>query len=344
MSINIQTLQDLKNFEDLCILPSAGPDICTENQVPPKKDFGTFKWKQIAIEQGFDELYDMLNTDFVPEFDMTSVEELFHKIENIKTDILNLSKDTNIIHDSGINKPVFPILYDINKDTPIYITSEELSPVQFKLQNTLYSQVDILPYADDIKDGLNYPEFSSVIENLTTKLIPKTSIIIQNVLGNGECLFRSLINGYHYSEKNVNLGFNPPGTDDLVKRMKNIFLQVLQFCLSDNKTQTIFNCSARFYQTFYELIQQEFVEKEKKLTFQEFKTNYLKPEFYGGPFECNLFSQLFNYRVNLFSRERENNKFTFIETFDNRVNKSRDNYGRTINVLNVGNHFMVIYL
>lgn len=341
MSINIQTLEQLKYFEELCLLPSDGPCRRRENQVPPKKDFGTFDYVQIAKNQEFDDLYEMLNTDFVTKFHMDSVSELLDKRKNIKTDILNLSKDDKIIHESGVNIPVFPIKYDKKRGTPIYITPEELSPVQFQ-QNSLYSQVDVLPYSDDKKDGLNYPEFQSVIKNLNSPLIPQRSIIIQNVLGNGECLFRSLINGYYYSERSKNLGFNPPGSGDLVKRMKTIFLQVLQFCLSDNKTQTIFNCSARFYQTFYELIQQEYFEKGK-LTFDKFKNLYLQPSFYGGPFECNLFSQLFNYRVNLFYRNRSNNKLEFSESFDNRVSKSKDNYGQTINLINVGGHFMVIY-
>ena len=252
---------------------------------------------------------------------------------------MRLNKDIKIIHER--DKPVFPILYDKNKDTPIYITPEELSPVEFQ-QKDLYIQLNVLPYAVGHKPGLNYPEFNSVIRMLKTELIPKSRIIIQNVLGNGECLFRSLINGYCYSERGINLGFNPQGSELLVIRMKNIFLQVLQFCLSDKKTQTMFNCSDRFYQTFFQLIQQEYFQKGK-LTFDKFKENYLQPYFYGGPFECNLFSQLFNYRVNLFSREAGNNKFTFNETFDNRVNKSKDNYGNTINVLNVGGHFMVFY-
>ena len=233
-------------------------------------------------------------------------------------------------------------MYDKIKDTPIYIIPEELSPVEFQ-QNPLYSQVNILPYAKGTKDGLNYPEFTSVKKMLGTELIPKSRIIIQNVLGNGECLFRSLINGYHYSERGVNLGFNPPGSGELVIRMKNIFLQVLQFCLSDKKTQTIFNCSDRFYQTFFELIQQEYIQKGK-LTFKKFEEHYLKPEFYGGPFECNLFSQLFDYKVNLFYINRyNNNQFEFSQSFDNRVDKSKDNFGQTINVLNVGGHFMVFY-
>jgi hypothetical protein len=335
----ITTLEQLRVFEDLCILPSTGPGRPRENEVPPEADFGTFNYRQIAIDQGFSKLYEMLNTDFVTEFDMGSVMVLLDDIEKIKIEILRLNKDIKIIHER--DKPVFPILYDKNKDTPIYITPEELSPVEFQ-QKDLYIQLNVLPYAVGHKPGLNYPEFNSVIRMLKTELIPKSRIIIQNVLGNGECLFRSLINGYCYSERGINLGFNPQGSELLVIRMKNIFLQVLQFCLSDKKTQTMFNCSDRFYQTFFELIQQEYFQKGK-LTFEKFKENYLQPYFYGGPFECNLFSQLFNYRVNLFSREAGNNKFTFNETFDNRVNKSKDNYGNTINVLNVGGHFMVFY-
>lgn len=339
----ITSLEELRVFEDLCILPSAGPGRPRANQVPPEADFGTFNYKEIAKDQGFSELYNMLNIDFVTKFDMGSVKVLLNDIEKIKIEILGLNKDIKIIRESHTNKPVFPILYDKNRDTPIYITPEELTPVQFQ-QNPLYSQVDVLPYARGSKSGLNYPEFNSVIGMLKTELIPKSRIIIQDVLGNGECLFRSLINGYHYSEseRDVNLGFNPQGSELLVLSIKKIFLQVLQFCLSDKKTQTIFNCSDKFYQKFFELILQEYLKKGK-LTFKEFKKNYLKPRFYGGPFECNLFSQLFNYRVNLFSRNPQNSKFTFNETFDNRVNKSKDNYGQTINVLNVGGHFMVFY-
>ena len=337
----IRTLGDLRAFEDICLEPSAGQGRPIPNEVPPEADFGTFDYKQIAIDQGFSELYEMLNTDFVTAFDMESVEALLNNIDKIKTDILALDQDINIIHKNGINKPVFPILYDKNKDTPIYITPEELTPEQFQ-EKSLYSQVNVLPFARGGKSGLNYPKFISVKEILGTDLIPKSRIIIQNVLGNGECLFRSLINGYHYSEKSVNLGFNPRGSDSLVLQMKNIFLQVLQFCLSDKKTQTIFNCSDRFYQTFFELIQQEYFQN-RELTFEKFKENYLKPDFYGGPFECNLFSQLFNYRVNLFSRNISNSEFIFSETFDNRDNKSKDNYEETINVLNVGGHFMVFY-
>lgn len=326
----IKTLKQLKIFEDSCLNP--------QKYIPPEKDFGTYDYKTLASTLGGHDLRNMIEVNFNREFNRNLVQKLLDNIDKLKSDILELKKDNNLIHR---NLPVFPIKYDKTRSTPIYITPEELSPDQFE-KNSLYSQVNVLPYNDDKKSGLNYPEFQSVIRNLKTDLIPQSNIIIQNVLGNGECLFRSLINGYHYSERGVNLGFNPVDSNLLVNNMKLIFLQVLEFCLSDKKTQHIFNCSDRFYQTFMELIQQEYFERGK-MTFEHFKENYLNPNFYGGPFECNLFSQLFNYRVNLFSRERKNNKFTFNETFDNRVNKSRDNYGQTINVLNVGGHFMVIY-
>ena len=71
--------------------------------------------------------------------------------------------------------------------------------------------------------------------------------------------------------------------------MCNIFLQVLQFCLSYNKTQTIFNCSARFYQTFFELIEQEYLTTGR-ITFDDFKQLYEKETFYGGSLNVTYFS------------------------------------------------------
>ena len=99
----ITTLEQLKRFEDLCILPSAGPGRPRANQVPPEADFGTFNYKQIAKDQGFSELYNMLSIDFVTEFDMGSVRVLLNDIEKIKIEILGLNKDIKIIHESDIN-------------------------------------------------------------------------------------------------------------------------------------------------------------------------------------------------------------------------------------------------
>ena len=349
MSINIQILNQLRIFEDSCLAASSGglallsQGGSAPSASPPQKDFGTFNYLDLANDVG---IKTIIENNFKATFNIDSVGGLLNDIEDIKKEILQLSKDNNNIHQG---RPVFPIKYDKTKDNPMYIIgNSEMTPEQFKV-SSLYSEVHILPFPDNIRDGLNYPEFNSVIKMLGTELIPKSSIIIQNVLGNGECLFRSLINGYYYSESesgsktNDNLGFNPDNSNNLVLKMKNIFLGVLEICLSDKKTQQIFNCSDRFYQTFIELIQQELLlAPGSNLNLNDFKQKYVEPSFYGGPFECNLFSQLFNYRVNLFSRERENNKFTFNETFDNRVNKSIDNYGQTINVINVGGHFMVI--
>lgn len=322
----IKTLKQLKIFEDSCLNP--------QKDIPPEKDFGTYDYKTLANNLGGPDLRNIIEVDFNREFNMNLVQKLLDDIDKLKSDILELKKDNTIIHSSGINKnkPVFPILYDEENQYPIYMINDKMFiPEEFK-NNTLYNTVD----------GLNYPEFQSVIENLKSRLIPQSSIIIQNVLGNGECLFRSLINGYHYSEIGVNLGFNPVDSNLLVKNMKEIFLRVLEFCLSDKKTQSVFNCSDRFYQTFMELIQQEYYE-QGRITFDYFNNLYLEPGFYGGPFECNLFSQLFNYKVNLFYRNTSNNKLEFRESFDNRDNKGEDNYGQTINVINVGGHFMVFY-
>jgi hypothetical protein len=345
----IATLEELKEFEDSCLIPSVGPGRPLANQVPPKEDFGTYDYKTLANNLGGHDLREMIEIDFNRDFDMHSVDRLLQEIDAIKREIIEgitLKPDKNLIVNNGSEEypiyiTVFPIKYDISSDFPIYITPEELTPVQFQ-QNPLYFQVNVLPYADDNKSGLSYPEFTSVIGMLRTELIPKSSIIIQNVLGNGECLFRAFINGYHYSETGINLGYDPVGSDELVIRMKNIFLRVLEFCLSDKKTLPYFNCSDRFYQTFMELIQHEYSEKGR-MTFEQFKGLYLQPQFFGGPFECNLFSQLFNYKVNFFYRNSSNNQFEFSQSFDNRDDKSKDNYGKTINVLNVGGHFMVIY-
>ena len=255
----IRTLGDLRAFEDICLEPSAGPGRPRPNEVP-QEGFGTFNYLDLAFNLGGDHLVNIIRTGFNAEFYDVDIERLLQNIERLKDDMLTLAQDINIIHKAGINVPVFPILYDKNKDTPIYITPEELTLVQFQ-QTPLYLQVDVLPYADGGKQGLNYPEFTSVKKMLGTELIPKSRIIIQNVLGNGECLFRSLINGYYYSERHVNLGFNPIGSNVLVNQMKQIFLQVIKYCLSDKKTQTIFQCSDKLYQKFIQLIQELIEEK-----------------------------------------------------------------------------------
>ena len=195
MSINIQTLKQLRIFEDSCLAPSSGglallsQGGSAPSALPSQKDFGEFDYKQIAKEHGILDLYNMLNNDFITTFDMNSVRALLDDIDKIKTDILVLNKDINIIYESSINIPIFPIKYDKTKYDPMYIIGDsEMTPEQFN-ESLLYSKVHILPYAYNIKDGLNYPEFNSVIEMLETELIPKSSIIIQNVLGNGECLF-----------------------------------------------------------------------------------------------------------------------------------------------------------
>ncbi len=325
---------------------SKGPEAGAKGPEAALGNFGTFNYKELVKDiSDNSEFHLMVDQFFMQTFETKKFEQILFDIDDLKKQILKLEKDENLIFvsNSDIKIPVFPVVYDKRWIMPLYLlkNSSFLDPEQFQ-KNELYSIVDVVPYPDSSGKGiLNYPDFSLVIDSIKNEKFNKNTMVvyIQNVLGSGECLYRSLINGYYYSKTKENLGYNPKNSDKLVLKMKELFLNIIKYCVSDKKKETLFNCSEKFYRTFISLLL-EIYSKHGFITFTEFEGLYMDPTFYGGPFECNLFSQLINYKVNYF------NKFTnplFFESFDERIESDKKNEDKVINVLYVGGHFMYIF-
>ena len=135
---------------------------------------------------------------------------------------------------------------------------QSVVPISYSLENGPEFEKVTIDGKTTIEQTLNPPD-DLIMENFTKF---KTDLfILQDVKGNGQCLFRSIINAFRFKHDGINLGYDQDGVNEVIIMMKNLIIQYLEFCFSNifNKTQEFsINCSDEYIFNFYNKILKNF--------------------------------------------------------------------------------------
>jgi hypothetical protein len=249
--------------------------------------------------------------------------------------ITNLRPDNrNLRNFEGTILPIIPVDYQRGRPTINY----ELSPDELQRIN--------ISYGDNPFYGLNYPNFTPVIQSLNegrfnnlANNFNASGVIIQNVKGNGECFFRAVINGLRYSRDRINLRYSPENIEQAassistVNLLKNLILNYIKFCLQEvtNITNNL-QCTSKLYT----LIFNRFIADNRVTSIQEFENLFVQEGYNAGDLEIEIISLIFGVNIKVFDKRNPNFYMEALST--NPINENLN----TLYIVNTGGHWMSI--
>ena len=103
---------------------------------------------------------------------------------------------------------------------------QSVVPISYSLENGPEFEKVTIDGKTTIEQTLNPPD--DLIMEKFTKF--KTDLfILQDVKGNGQCLFRSIINAFRFKHDGINR-YDQDGVNEVIIMMKNLIIQYLEFC------------------------------------------------------------------------------------------------------------------
>jgi hypothetical protein len=332
MSINIQNLEQLRIFEESCLAAL----VRSQGIVAPINNLSNYhKHLSAYLVLGFSDK-PTLNEDNCKQITTNPTTN----IEIFKENILKLplfdKNDKNFyFRESPLNKPLYSVRYNNNNTLSLgdntYYREDIITKNQMSLEQLI---------------TFNYPQPNDVGKFLQENNIQLTGrntnhLYIQDVVGNGECFFRSFINGYRFLKTKDNLGYysinnsneNDSNINSMIIALKQYIINFFEYCLCDiHKKDNKYNCSTKLYNNFRIPYQD----------FEEYRQILFNKGYYGGILEALVLSNIFNVKINLFQKF-SNNTFTLGYNDEGIVDETDGNPEGTINMYGTGGHFMMIY-
>ena len=134
----------------------------------------------------------------------------------------------------------------------------------------------------------NYPPPELIEKLINSKKLVKP-VYVQDVFGDGRCLFLAIINSIYYITRKDNLGHYSGKDDGIVLEFKKILLDIMKYCLLED------DCDSDFKNRFEKFaIQGEY----NPTNFNDFEHKYIKDRYYADiQFEGFLISNWFNFNI-----------------------------------------------
>nr|QFG74548.1 MAG: hypothetical protein [Megaviridae environmental sample] len=315
-----------------------------------------------AINVGTDHLLSWIKSDRT-RVSLELLAEFFDNVERISRDIAMLSAEPILLYSPrGVPDVLLP-------QVPVkYFADRQCEATLVDGQTGTYRDAGY-PRDELMRATIQERKFGEV-----------DSVTVQNVLGNGECFFRAIISGLHYSNTRINLGFDfVTAGDDLIKRLKQTIIDYIKYCISSNSSEDALVCSQNFYSQLQHHLNDELGSLKAKVninlqaavdagdsdlvdvlsqqhhkleqgltkdTYKEIMELYFERlmdiDYNGGIFESEILAQVLNINIRSWAwnhRDYGTNRILYSDTF-----KSHSGSDTTINVLNTGGHYMVIFI